>query len=149
MLTLEKMKFVKRHITAHALSLFIVGLTCAPFFTSVASNTQPDLLENIGSAIKTGSAQELSTFLGNNIDIKISGEEATYSKKQAEQVLRDFFKKTPPTSFKLIHKGTSREGAKYAIGSLQTNGGKKFRTYIYIKGEQGEKVIEELRFEPQ
>ncbi|MBK9320722.1 MAG: DUF4783 domain-containing protein [Bacteroidetes bacterium] len=46
----------------------------------------------------------------------------------------------------MIHKGESKEGARYAIGSLITNQGVSYRTYFYIKQQGGNAIIQELRF---
>jgi hypothetical protein len=69
-----------------------------------------------------------------------------YSKTQAEMVVRDFFSKNTPTSFKIIHKGTSNQGSEYAIGTLITSVG-SFRTYIYVKQKSTGYTIQEIRFE--
>jgi hypothetical protein len=122
----------------------MLGLLCA----LTISSKEVDVLENVGAAIKAGSAKELAQFFGGKVEIKIDGEEATYSKAQAEQVVRDFFKDHEPRSFQLIHSGKSREGAKYGIGKLETNGGASYRVYIYMKGEEGRKIVEQMRFEP-
>ena len=58
----------------------------------------------------------------------------------------DFFLKNQPRSFTIIHKGESKEGARYAIGSLVTNSGQVYRTYFYMKQQGNTAIIQELRF---
>lgn len=103
-------------------------------------------LENIATAIQSGNAKELAKFFDNNVDITVYNKEEMYSKIQAEMVVKDFFVKNPPTSFKIIHKGASNQGSEYAIGTLNTNVG-SFRTYIYVKQKAGAYTIQEIRFE--
>lgn len=103
-------------------------------------------LENIATAIQSGNAKELAKFFDNNVDITVYNKEEMYSKIQAEMVVKDFFIKNPPTSFKIIHKGASNQGSEYAIGTLNTNVG-SFRTYIYVKQKAGAYTIQEIRFE--
>jgi hypothetical protein len=103
-------------------------------------------LENIATAIQSGNAKELAKFFDNNVDITVYNKEEMYSKTQAEMVVKDFFVKNPPTSFKIIHKGASNQGSEYAIGTLNTNVG-SFRTYIYVKQKAGAYTIQEIRFE--
>jgi hypothetical protein len=103
-------------------------------------------IENIATAIQSGNAKELAKFFDNNVDITVYNKEEMYSKTQAEMVVRDFFSKNTPTSFKIIHKGTSNQGSEYAIGTLITSVG-SFRTYIYVKQKSTGYTIQEIRFE--
>lgn len=105
-----------------------------------------DLLDDIANALRSGDAKSVSRFFGNTIDLTILSQEEVYSKTQAEQVLKDFFQKNPPRSFSVLHKGESKEGAKYAIGTMTTAQGQVFRTYFFIKVKSGQPIIQELRF---
>lgn len=102
-------------------------------------------LERISMAVQTGNSKELAKYFDASVEITIGAKEETYSKAQAEMVLKDFFTKNKPASFKLIHNGSS-QGSQYGIGTLITDKG-AFRTYIYLK-QKGESVfIQEIRFE--
>ncbi len=103
-------------------------------------------LENIAAAIQAGNAKELAKYFDSNVDITVYNKEEMYSKTQAEMVVKDFFSKNPPSSFRIIHKGTSNQGSEYAIGTLVTNVG-SFRTYIYVKQKAAGYSIQEIRFE--
>ncbi len=108
-----------------------------------------DLFDDIASGISSGSAKEVSKYMNSNVDLTILNQEDVYSKAQAEVILKDFFSKNPPKSFNVIHQGTSKEGAKYAIGNYMTTAGKSFRVYIFVKQSAGSFLIHELRFETQ
>lgn len=102
-------------------------------------------LERISLAVQTGNSKELAKYFDSSVEITIGEKEETYSKAQAEMVLKDFFTKNKPASFKLIHNGSS-QGSQYGIGTLITDKG-SYRTYIYLK-QKGESVfIQEIRFE--
>jgi len=88
----------------------------------------------------------VARFFGSTVDLTIIANEEVYSKIQAEQVLKEFFAKNHPRSFKIIHKGGSKEGARYGIGSMKTNQGQTFRTYIYVKQNGKNILVQELRF---
>lgn len=103
-------------------------------------------LEDVSLAIKTGNAREVAKYFDNTVSITIYNGEDSYSKAQAEMVLKDFFSKNPPVSFNIIHKGASSEGSQYGIGTLMTKSG-SFRTYIYIKKKGSTYYIQEVRFE--
>lgn len=118
------------------------------FLFSIANSLfgASDLLEDIANALRSGDAKSVSRYFGSTIDLTILSQEEVYSKIQAEVVLKDFFQKNPPRSFTVIHKGESKEGAKYAIGTMVTAQGQVFRTYFFIKVQGGQPVIQELRF---
>ena len=108
-----------------------------------------DIYNEISDAIRSGDARAVARFFSSTVDLTILQQEEVYSKAQAEQVLRDFFSKNTPKSFSLIHKGVSKEGAKYAIGNLVTSNGTQYRTYFFVKQTTSGEVIQELRFEKQ
>lgn len=108
-----------------------------------------DIYSDIADAIRSGDARAVSRYFSSTVDLTILRQEEVYSKAQAEQVLRDFFSRNTPRSFNLIHKGVSKEGAKYAIGNLVTTQGEQFRTYFFVKQTASGEQIQELRFEKQ
>ena len=122
------------------LLLILVGTTTLLFAAS-------DIYTDISNAIRSGDAKAVSKYFGNTVNMTIVSQEDMYSKVQAEQVLRDFFSKNTPKSFNIIHKGVSKEGAKFAIGTLQTAQGASFRTYFFVKQSTAGEIIQELRFE--
>ena len=109
----------------------------------------PEIFDEISAAIKSGDVKALSKNFNSSIDLTIGSSENTYSKAQAEQVLRDFFVSNKPSSFTLIHQGLSKEGAKYAIGTLTTAQGKNYRVYLYVKQVGNSYLVNELRFMPE
>ena len=123
------------------MSMFVgLGLTTALAF---------DVYDDIGNAIKAGNSAAISEYFGSTIDLTILAKEDVYSKTQAQLILKDFFSKNTPKSFSILHKGTSKDGATYAIGSMLTNQGGSFRTYVYIKQIAGKNIIQEFRIEKQ
>ena len=108
-----------------------------------------DVFDDIGSAIRTGDARQIARYFNNNVDLTVFNQEEVYSKAQAEMVLKDFFSKNSPKSFTIIHRGVSKEGARYAIGTLTTTQGQNIRTYFFFKDSGGMAYIQELRFEKE
>lgn len=115
-------------------------------FLNITAFAKLDLFEDIAGAIRSGDVHAISKYFGSNVDLTIVNQEEMYSKAQAEQLLRDFFSKNNPVSFIIIHTGVSKEGSKYAIGTLTTSQGAVYRTYFYIKQNGGASYIQELRF---
>ncbi|MFZ9942274.1 MAG: DUF4783 domain-containing protein [Bacteroidia bacterium] len=122
---------------------------CLPLTALLLSMSMPDIFGDIANAIRSGEAKAISKFFGNSINLTIVNQEDLYSKAQAEQVLRDFFAKNTPRSFNIIHKGVSKEGAKFAIGSLTTAQGGNFRVYFYVRMTTAGESLQEIRFEKE
>ena len=64
-------------------------------------------LDNISAAIKAGNSKALAEYFDNTVEVKIANKEGAYSKSQAEAIVKDFFTKNPPKTFKFLHDGTS------------------------------------------
>lgn len=108
-----------------------------------------DIYSDITQAILDANAKAISKYFSSNVEMIIDDQENVYSKTQAEQVLREFFAKNKPSGFKIIHRGISKEGAKYAIGKLSTEQGLSYRTYFYVKNQKEGEFIQEIRFEKE
>lgn len=106
---------------------------------------QNDLFEPISEVIKAGSSKEMARFLNQNLDINIEGGVKTYSKAQAEFVLRDFFKKYPPASFNIVHTGASKGGLQFAIGRY-VSGPHNFSVLMRVKKIDADYLIHEISF---
>ena len=79
------------------LLLFIaLGLMC----TGVIAG---GVLEDIATALKTGNSKSLALHFGSTVDMTILEKEDVYSKAQAEIILKQFFAKHQPKSFKIMH----------------------------------------------
>ncbi len=124
-----------------SIRLFVVFALLA--FAAKAMN----VFDDVGSAIRSGDARQIARYFNTNVDLTILNQEDVFSKAQAEMVLRDFFTKNSPKTFTIIHQGVSKEGAKYAIGTLTTAQGQTYRTYFFVKESGGAAFIQELRFE--
>ena len=112
------------------------------FQTAVA---QENVINNVQTAMKTGSSKELSQYFGSIVELNFDGEKSSYSKSQAEFVLKDFFKKNPPTDFEYIHQGSSKQGFKYAIGKYSIENS-SFRIWILFKKDDDSYYVDTIDF---
>ena len=112
-------------------------------FTASAQN-----FDVIAASFKTGDASGLAKHFEGNVEITIKNAGTSYSKSQAEMVLKSFFTTHQPKTFAIAHQGTSPEGSKYFIGNLSTSTG-NYRTYVYAKANGNNLTIQEIRFEEQ
>ena len=97
------------------------------------------------NAMKTGKSTEVARFFDNTVEISLPEKSNSYSKSQAELVLRNFFKNNPVKDFEVIHQ-SENAGSQYCIGNLTTDNG-VFRTTIYTKQIGQQQLVQELRFE--
>ena len=104
--------------------------------------------DNIAGAIRSGNASALAASFSANVEITLKDAESSYSKAQAEMVVKNFFSNHTPKSFSIVHQGTSPEGSKYFIGNLVTANG-TYRTYVYAKVQGNALSVQEIRFEEQ
>lgn len=107
--------------------------------------SQADIFAPIRDAIKAGSAKEAVKSFNQSLDINLEGEIKTYSKTQSEFVLRDFFKKHPPTDFTIVHTGASKGGLQYAIGNMKSNN-ETYNVLIRVKQSGNSYLVHEISF---
>jgi hypothetical protein len=124
------------------ISLFMVGLV------NVGLSQSADVIEQVKQAIKAGSAKELIKYLNASVDVTIEDKVETYSKAQAEFVLRDFFKAHAPNEFTIIHQGQSKGGQPFAIGQYKS-GADTYRVWMKIKTVDSQTLVQEISFVKQ
>lgn len=131
-------------------SKFIILLLVVSHYWSIplsAKSTElTGISENIASAIRSGNSKVLSTYFNTTIEITLPGKEGTFSKVQAEMVMKDFFTKYPPAAFDINQKGTSSGGSQFIIGTYKSNN-KVYKTYLLLKLVDGQLLIQQLQFE--
>jgi hypothetical protein len=111
--------------------------------------TAADIYDELADAIRAGDAHHIAGFFDAKVNLALSNQEDVYSKAQAELLIRDFFSKNPVKSFTLVHKGSSKEGSLFAVGTLNSTNNKSFRVSFVMKSVKGTNTIQELRFENQ
>ncbi len=108
---------------------------------------QSDVGEQLAANFKSGNSKEIAKIFSSSIDLIIIDQEDVYSKAQAEQILKDFFIKTPPVKVSIIHQ-LNNVPFRLVILSLHTKNG-KFRVTISmaLKKSSNTFLITELRIE--
>lgn len=114
-------------------------------YTSVFAQT--NVLNSVAGAMRSGDVGGVTRFMDNVVDITVNNNQSTYSKTQAEMVLKDFFGKNVPKGYSTEHTGNSADQTSfYSIGYLTTSNG-KYRIYIFLKQKDGNFVLQEIKFE--
>ena len=104
-------------------------------------------IEDVVAGLKSGNASQIARYFDNTVEITLPAKSNSYSKSQAEVILKDFFSNNVVKSFKPLHKGDNG-GSQFCIGTLQTNTA-SYRTTIYMKQKGDKQVLQEIRFENQ
>lgn len=126
----------------------ILGLAVLTFSLVLVSFRPTYTLDEITYALRAGNAGELSRFLDSRVDISLPDKSDTYSKIQAEMIIRDFFSTNGVQNFLIKHKGTNGGGSEFCVGVLQTHNG-DYRTTIFVKQKGDRQLLQELRFQSQ
>lgn len=107
---------------------------------------RPDYnIDDIALAMRSGNINQLSRYLDTRVDISLPEKSDTYSKSQAEMIIRDFFNINVVRNFLVKHKGEN-SGLEFCIGVLQTRNG-DYRTTLFIKQKGDKLLLQELRFQ--
>ncbi len=109
---------------------------------------QADIVDNLAVHLKTGNSKEIAKNFASSVELLIIDQEDVYSKAQAEQILKDFFVKNPPSKTAIIHRLNSNPNFRYGIFSLQTKS-LKYRVTITLMHQKTTNsfLITELRIE--
>ncbi len=119
-------------------TVLILGLAFSSFSRFVG-------IDEVIAALKSGNASQVAKYFDNTVEISLPDKSNSYSKSQAELVLKDFFSNSGVKGFEVIHKGENA-GSQYCIGTLQTKNG-SYRTTVFMKQKGDTQVLQELRFE--
>lgn len=111
---------------------------------------KPDLnydltVDQILGGIRKGDAIIISRHFDNLVEITVSEKSNSYSRTQAEIILRDFFSTHTVRNFTMVHRSSSNASELY-VGMLTTSRG-EFRTSVLVKYKGDKKLVQELRFE--
>ena len=117
------------------LTLPLVLLSFRPTYTN----------DDIAYAIRLGNAGELGRYLDSRVDIALPQKSDTYSKIQAEMIIRDFFSTNGVRNF-VVKKWVPNGTSEYCIGVLQTRNG-DYRTTLFTKVKGDKQLVQELRFQ--
>jgi hypothetical protein len=125
----------------------IVGFTILAFSLSLASFKTPTFtIDAVAVAFRSGNVDQISTYFDYRVDISLPEKSDSYSKSQAEMIIRDFFDNNGVRNFQVKQKGENA-GSEFCIGVLQTRNG-DFRTSLFMKQKGDKQYLQEIRFQP-
>jgi hypothetical protein len=122
-----------------------VGISVVALALVLVSFRPVYTLDDITYAIRLGNAGELSRYLDSRVDISLPEKSDSYSKIQAEMIIRDFFSTNGVRNFVVRKLGYSGS-TEYCVGVLQTRNG-DYRTTLFIRQKGDRQLLQELRFQ--
>lgn len=109
---------------------------------------QGDIADQIAQFFKTANTKEISKNFAPAVELSVNDNEDSYSKAQAEQILRDFLIKNPPVNALVVHQINTNPNYRFLVLSLITKND-KFRIAVTLKKSINTFFITELRIEPE
>lgn len=107
---------------------------------------QSNLVGDVSGHFRNGNSKEIAKYFNASVELNIASETDTYSKAQAEQILRDFFNKNMPVNSSVIHLINTNPNYQIGILSVLTKT-VKYRVTVTFKKTSGDFLITELRIE--
>lgn len=124
----------------------ILGLAILTFSLVLVSFKSPSFtIDAVAVAFRLGDVDQLSPYLDYRVDISLPEKSDTYSKSQAEMIIRDFFDNNGVRNFQVKQKGESG-GAEFCFGILQTRNG-NYKTSLFMKHKGDKQFLQEIRFQ--
>jgi hypothetical protein len=105
----------------------------------------PSPLDDMISALSKADIAQLSRHMDNTIEITLPGKSGTYSKSQAQMVLRNFFAFRNLKDLEVIHINRS-EKIQYCLAILRTTS-QNFRVTLLARSRGNQLLLQELRIE--
>ena len=103
-------------------------------------------IDTVVGAFRTGNVDQIAPYLDYRVDISLPEKSDTYSKSQAEMIIRDFFVNNGVLNFQVKQKGETG-GSQFCVGILRTRNG-DFRTCLFMKLKGDKLFLQEIRFQP-
>jgi hypothetical protein len=123
----------------------IIFLTIMFVFNDI--NAQPKM-DDVVTVLNNSSVENVVQYFDNVVDITLNNSQSTYSKSQAEMVIRNFFTKNAVTSFRIKYKGNDAyDSSFYLIGDFKTKGHGVFRVYMFFKYKGNNHFLQEMKIE--
>jgi len=114
---------------------------------SVIPAFNQELPDKLLHGFQTGNPEELSAHFTDRLQMTIQTNDYRVSKIQATELLREFFKNNPPSSFSVLFKGNKKD-SNFAVGKLVTKGN-SYRITIFFTKMEGKNLIHLLEIEKE
>ncbi len=111
----------------------LISIAILPFVT-VSAQHQSQLQLDLIKTFQSGDVTPLEKWLSTSTWVKPwDGNKNQFSKQQTIMLLKEFFKKYPPASFKIIHSGSAEGEQFYWICKFEDQQQHRFRIYVLAR----------------
>lgn len=111
------------------------------FLNHLPAQTLSELIK----AFRDKDVAGITSQLDNQVEITVEGNNSTYNKQQASDVLTNFFRDNKMNNFKVLHQ-SENQGTAYVIASMGTSGG-TYRVTLFTKEKSQRVLLQEIRIE--
>lgn len=121
-------------------------------FASLSAFVQADMsstVKAVNEALKSGNVAKFNSYLADPVDLTLPETDDSYSKAQAQVILKKFFTTNKVKSYVQKQSGKSVDNSVFVIGTYTASNGKVFRSYVLIKSIGGKNLIQFVEFEEE
>ena len=121
-------------------------LLFAASLAALSGISQEETLTKVISGLQAGNVSAIEAQLMNEVDLTVFDFEDFCDKPQARAELTEFFSSNKPSTFSIIHKGSSGANEIYRIGELSTSTG-THRVTIFMEKSGSTFKVSQLKIE--
>ena len=115
------------------------------FYSPIKVEKEDISIDPVISAINNNSSSDLAKFFESSISLNVNGQQGSYSRNQAEIVIRDFFKKNPSQGFTIVYSSETNPSLSSFIGDYLSEEG-TFKVFIKVSQQESVLKIYSLEF---
>lgn len=104
-------------------------------------------IDVVNKTLNGASVDNMIRYFDNVVDITMNNEQSTYSKSQAQMVIRNFFSKNAVKIFRVLQSGQRNETTFFIVGDV--NGGPRshYRVFLFFKQKGTLSLLQQIKFE--
>lgn len=122
--------------------LVILAVLIFNVFTAVGYGNLP---RGVVDALKSGKSEEMEEILQPSLEVSINGDNSMYSKKQAIQVISEFFLDNKPITMTEEHQG-GKGASKFSVLLFETED-QQYRATVRYSSDEKKSRIEQITIE--
>jgi hypothetical protein len=105
---------------------------------------------SVFEAMRKSDMNALSELFDKKIEYCFNDQIEFLDKTTALKAVKAFLDRNVPKTVTPMHQGSSKsEDSNFAIASMETNNGRKYRIYVYAENSGGKLLVQELRIDIQ
>ncbi len=127
--------------------VFLMLFSTLMFSNNMQGQSIKEVKNQCIKALQTNNIDNFVSTFSNPIEIALPEKENSYSKIQAQEVMRNFLKKNKTKSFKVKQSGKSTGGSEFVIAILKTEANIEYQLYLLITNSDNKANLHLVEFE--